>query len=110
MEHTEVNRIAASVWGMTLEGRNAIGLAEAFCLTREHLEIEDVSAFKLLAFLRAHQGPHATFMCTNSLALKFGWDRERLARARRTLIELGYLVPVRQAGRGHPALFRWGKY
>ena len=30
--------------------------------------------------------------------------------ARRTLIELGYLVPVRQAGRGHPALFRWGKY
>jgi hypothetical protein len=62
------------------------------------------------SFLRLHQGPHATFMCTNTLAQKFDWDRERLARARRTLIELGYLAPVRQAGRGHPALFRWSKY
>jgi hypothetical protein len=110
MGDTEVNRTATSVWGMTLEGRNFIGVPEILCLREEHLEIEDTSAFKLLAFLRLHQGPHATFMCTNSLALKFGWDRERLARARRSLIELGHLLPVRQAGRGHPALFRWRKY
>jgi hypothetical protein len=44
------------------------------------------------------------------LADKFGWDRHRLAHARRVLIEQGYLVPVRQAGRGHPALYRWGIY
>jgi len=110
MGDTEVNRTTTSVWGMTLEGRNFIGAPEILCLREEHLEIEDTSAFKLLAFLRLHQGPHATFMCTNSLAPKFGWDRERIARARRALIELGHLVPVRQAGRGHPALFRWGKY
>jgi hypothetical protein len=83
---------------------------EILCLREEHLEIDDPYAFKLLAFLRLHQGPHATFMCTNTLAQKFGWDRERLARARRTLIELSYLAPVRQAGRAHPALFRWSKY
>jgi hypothetical protein len=110
MGDTEVNRTATSVWGMTLEGRNFIGVPEILCLREEHLEIEDISAFKLLAFLRLHQGPHATFMCTNSLAQKFGWDRERLARARRALIELGYLKPVRQAGRGHPALFKWDRY
>jgi hypothetical protein len=112
MEDSEVNRIVDSVWGMTLEGRNIIGIPTAFCLTHEHLSIEDSDAFKLLAFLRAHQGPHAHFMCANGLADReeFEWDPRRIARARRILIELGYLVPVRQAGRGHAAFFRWGIY
>jgi hypothetical protein len=111
MEDKEVAQIVDSVWGMTLEGRNVIGLRGAFCLTIDHLAIADSDAFKLLAFLRAHQGPHANFMCTNDgLAEKFGWGRKRLAHARHNLIELGYLVSVRQAGRGNPALFRWGNY
>jgi hypothetical protein len=110
MGDTEVNRTATSVWGMTLEDRNFIGVPEMLCLREEHLEIDDPYAFKLLAFLRLHQGPHATFICTNTLAERFGWDRERLSRSRRSLIELGYLKPARQAGRGHPALFRWGRY
>jgi hypothetical protein len=110
MGDTEVNRTATSVWGMTLEGRNFIGVPEILCLREEHLEIDDPYAFKLLAFLRLHQGPHATFMCTNTLAERFGWDRRRLATARSRLIELEYLKPVRQAGRGHPALYRWATY
>jgi Bifunctional DNA primase/polymerase, N-terminal len=110
MEDSEVNTIVSNLWNMTLEGRNVVGLPEAFCLTLDHLDIEDPYAFKLLAFLRANQGPAALFWCTNGLADRFGWDRHRLADARRTLIELGYLMPVRQAGRGHPALFRWGRY
>jgi Bifunctional DNA primase/polymerase, N-terminal len=110
MKDTEVNRIVDSIWNMTQAGRNVIGLPDAFCLTVDHLEIEDTHAFKLLAFLRAHQGPGALFMCANGLAERFGWTRERLSAARRLLIELGHLKPVRQAGRGHPALFRWGKY
>jgi hypothetical protein len=112
MEDREVNRIVDSVWGMTLEGRNIIGIPTAFCLTHEHLSIEDSDAFKLLAFLRAHQGPHAHFMCANGLAAReeFDWDPRRIARARRILIELGYLIPVKQAGRGHAALYRWGIY
>ena len=112
MEDKEVTRIVDSVWGMTLEGRNVIGLPEAFCLTRQHLAIEDSDAFKLLAFLRAHQGPHAHFMCANALADReeFEWDPRRIARARRLLIELGYLAEVSPAGRGHAALYRWGTY
>jgi hypothetical protein len=110
MGDTEVNRTATSVWGMTLEGRNFIGVPEILCLREEHLEIDDPYAFKLLAFLRLHQGPHALFMCANGLAERFDWDRRRLATARSRLIEHGYLKPVRQAGRGHPALFRWGRY
>jgi Bifunctional DNA primase/polymerase, N-terminal len=110
MEDKEVSQIVDSVWNMTREGRNVIGLPGAFCLTLDHLEIEDMAAFKLLAFLRAHQGPHATFWCTNSLAERFGLDRERFAKARRDLIERGYLVPLKQAGKGHPAVYRWGIY
>jgi hypothetical protein len=110
MGDTEVNRTATSVWGMTLEGRNFIGVPEILSLREEHLEIDDPYAFKLLAFLRLHQGPHATFMCTNTLAERFGWDRRRLATARSRLVDLNYLKPVRQAGRGHPALFRWAAY
>jgi len=51
-------------------------------------------------------------MCANGLAAReeFDWDPRRIARARRILIELGYLIPVRQAGRGHAALYRWGIY
>jgi Bifunctional DNA primase/polymerase, N-terminal len=110
MEDGEVEKIVGNVWRMTQEGRNAIGEPGLFCLSVEHLEIEDLSAFKLFAFLRAHQGPHAMFWCSNGLAERFGWDRERMAKARRVLIEKGYLVPVKQAGRGHPALFKWGTY
>jgi len=79
------------------------GLPDAFCLTVDHLEIEDTYALKLMAFLRAHQGPGALFMCANGLAERFGWTRERLSAARRLLIELGHPEPVRQAGRG-PAI------
>ena len=111
MEDGEVEKVVGSVWGMTREGRNVIGQPGLFCLSAEHLEIEDAHAFKLLAFLRFHQGPHAMFWVTNSLAGRFGWDPHRLARARRVLIEQGYLVPVKQAaGRGHPATFKWGTY
>ena len=104
MEEPEVERIVGNVWGMTREGRNVIGEPGAFCLNVEHLEM-DSDALKLFAFLRAHQGPHGLFWCTNTLAERFDWDRRRLADARRVLIEQGYLVSVRQAGRGHPALF-----
>jgi hypothetical protein len=110
MEDGEVSKIVDSVWNMTREGRNFIGVPDLVCLREEHLEIEDPYALKLLAFLRMKQGPHAQFWCTNALAERFGWDRERLSRSRRLLIELGYLKPVRQAGRGHPALYRWGTY
>jgi hypothetical protein len=109
MEESEVSKIVENVWGMTREGRNYIGVHGLFCLRAEHLEME-AHALQLLAFLRAHQGPHAVFWCSNGLADQFGWDRRRFAHARQALIEQGYIVLVRQAGRGRPALYRWGRY
>jgi hypothetical protein len=38
--------------------------------------VDDQDAFFLLAFLRANQGPNATFMCANGLTEKFGWTRK----------------------------------
>jgi bifunctional DNA primase/polymerase-like protein len=111
MAEREMERIVENVWGMTLQGRNFIGQADMFFLMAEHLTI-DPDAFKLLAFLRLHQGPHAHFMVANRLSRRPEFDcaPRRIARARHKLIERGDIVPVRQAGRGHPALFRWGRY
>jgi hypothetical protein len=111
MEGFEVNRIVQSVWRMTLEGRNIIGTPIAFCLTQEHLTL-DADAFKLLAFYRAHQGPHALFICTNELGnrAEFNWKPKRVARARQQLVELGHFVLAEAARRGHAARYRWGIY
>jgi hypothetical protein len=67
----------------------------------------DQDALVLLAYLRLHNGPWAPFWVSNGLADTLGWTRKRMADARHRLIELGHLRPVRQAGRGNPALYRW---
>lgn len=108
MEDSEVMDIAQSAWGYTERGQNRFGSHGAWMAFDEVASWgSEPDAFYLLAFLRAHHGPGNTFMVANGLAERFGWWRKRLAEARRRLIELEYLKPVRQAGRGHPALFRW---
>jgi Bifunctional DNA primase/polymerase, N-terminal/Helix-turn-helix domain len=109
MEDKEVTQIVGSVWGMTLEGRNFIGRPGAFMdiTDMDRMIADDQDALLLLLFLRGHQSPQATFMCANGLAKRLGWGEDRVGRARRRLIERGYIKPVRQAGRGHPALFQW---
>jgi Bifunctional DNA primase/polymerase, N-terminal/Primase C terminal 1 (PriCT-1) len=108
LEENEVLKSAESAWNYTERGQNRFGQHGAYFPIEEVVTMQnDADAFFLLGFLRAHNGPWATFMCTNSLAETFGWDRRRLADARSRLIELGKMKPVRQAGRGHPALFQW---
>jgi hypothetical protein len=105
---TEVMATARSAWRYETEGNNRFGQRGAFFPTQEIVSmVPDQDAFFLLAFLRANQGPTATFMCANGLTETFGWHRLRLANARRRLLELGYIRAIRQAGRGAPALFRW---
>ena len=108
MQDAEVMKVATSVWKMQCEGRNRFGTFGAW------FPIEEVETFRadpddfyLLAFLRAHNHPDSTFMVANGLAERFGWRRQRLAAARRRLIERGHFKAVRQAGDGHPALYRW---
>jgi hypothetical protein len=104
----EVVNVATSAWTATQEGRNRVGQHGAWFPTEEVVcMLNDQDAFLLLIFLKAHQGPWATFMCANGLAENLRWARRRLAAARSRLIELGYIKQVRQAGRGCPALFRW---
>jgi hypothetical protein len=111
LSEDEVMSTAASAWGYTETGQNRFGQHGAFFPIEEVASLVlDPDAFYLLAFLRAHNGPWATFMCTNTLADKFDWGLRRLRAARSRLVELGYLTPMRQAGRDHPALYRWADY
>jgi hypothetical protein len=106
---TEVIKTAQSAWGITQSGRNRYGMHGVFFADDEYAElfVSDQDALLLLGFLRSHNGPSATFMCTNSLAEKCGWSEERMRAARRRLIDLGYIIQVKKAGRGSPALFKW---
>ena len=68
MEDSEVMTVAQSAWRITERGDNRFGQHGAwFPLDEVNRMIDDQDAFFLLAFLRAHQGPDATFMCTNGL-------------------------------------------
>ena len=108
MEDSEVITAAQSALGYTERGQNRFGQHGAwFPLDEVNRLIGDQDAAFLLMFLRANQGPDATFMCANGLADKFGWRRQRLANARHRIIEIGYIKPVRQAGYRSAALFRW---
>jgi hypothetical protein len=108
MQDAEVAKIAGSIWKYTTQGRNRFGKHGAW------FPVNEVSAWKigpdafyLLAFLRAHNHPDATFWVANGLAETFGWDRERFATARRRLIEHRYLKLVCRARQHQPALYRW---
>jgi hypothetical protein len=104
----EILSTASSAWAITERGDNHFGQHGCYFRTDEIVSmLHDQDALILLAFLKAHNGPWATFMCANGLTEDLGWDRHRLADARRRLIELGYVIQVRRATQGHPALFQW---
>ena len=108
LKDEEVMKVANSAWDYTERGQNWFGQHGAYFPVGEVTSmLGEQDAFILLAFLRANNGPWATFMCTNTLAEKFNWGSKRLAAARSRLIELRHMKPVRQAGRGYPALFQW---
>ena len=95
MDVGEVAKVVGSVWKMTERGDNHIGQHGVYMQSHE---IDDLTsdAFRLLAFLRAHQGRSVTyFWIANGLAKTFDWTVKRLARARSLLIKHG-LVRTRQ--------------
>jgi hypothetical protein len=84
MEENEVMTVAQSAWRITERGDNRFGKHGAwFPLDEVTRMIDNQDGFFLLAFLRANQGPDATFMCANGLADTFGWRRQRFAEAKR---------------------------
>jgi Bifunctional DNA primase/polymerase, N-terminal/Primase C terminal 1 (PriCT-1) len=109
MEQAEVTKIAKSAWGYTERGENRFGQYGVWFPTQEANELIETAPreFILLAYLRANNGQDSTFMAANGLVEKFGWKRHTLAAARESLIQRGYLKPIRQASQHTPALYRW---
>jgi Bifunctional DNA primase/polymerase, N-terminal len=110
MSTPEVSTIVGSTWKWTIEGHNHAG--RKVCIMQQ-ADINDLilsgehDAFLLLAFLRAHQGPSATFMVANGLAPEFGWGVARLTAARNRLMDLGYIRLVKPAWSRSAALYQW---
>jgi Bifunctional DNA primase/polymerase, N-terminal/Primase C terminal 1 (PriCT-1) len=101
-DHANVIRTAQSAWKYEFNGRKCKARAgEATMLIREPY------TYALLCFLRAHNRPGNTFHVTNGLSELLAWDRERLAAARKRLVELGLLEQVRRAYKASAAVYRW---
>jgi Bifunctional DNA primase/polymerase, N-terminal/Primase C terminal 1 (PriCT-1) len=110
LEREEVMTLCESAWRYTEANQNRFGQHGAYLSADEVVSmLQDQDALVLLMFLKAKQGPWNTFMVSNGLTEVLPWTRKRLADARRRLIEMGYLSPLRQAGKGVPALFRWAE-
>ena len=109
MDQQEVARIAGNVWGYTERGQNRFGQHGAWFPTQEANDlVKSQDELILLIFLRANNHPDATFWVANGLAKVLGWTRQRVASARRGLIERGYIRQVRAAsGENGAALYRW---
>jgi hypothetical protein len=69
LEQAEVISTAQSAWSYNERGANRFGQLGAYFSTHEVVAmLADQDAFFLLAFLRAHNGPWAKFMCANGLS------------------------------------------
>ena len=110
MERTEVAKIAKSAWGYTERGENRFGQHGVWFATPEANELITSSQdeFLLLSYLRANNGPDSTFWVADGLAGILRWRRQRLAAARYSLIQRGYLKRLRGGNQyTGPALYRW---
>jgi Bifunctional DNA primase/polymerase, N-terminal/Primase C terminal 1 (PriCT-1) len=111
LDADEVLRIAKNAWSYTHQGRNRFGQHGAWFPTDEVIALtapgsQDLAI--LLMVLRGQNSPNATFMVANGMAKTLGWDRERFAKVRKVLIEIGYVREVRSPSSGYgPALYRW---
>ena len=110
MQQTEVAKIAKSAWGYTERGENRFGQHGVWFATPEANELITSSQddFLLLSYLRANNGPDSTFWVADGLADTLGWRRQKLAAARQSLIQRGYVKRLRGANQyTGPALYRW---
>jgi hypothetical protein len=109
MQRAEVTKIAVSAWQKTELGDNWFGQFGVRFPTWEVNELIKTSPddYLLLSYLRANNKPDATFWVTNGMAETFGWSRQRLAAARRSLLRRGYFWRLRHATNNEPALYRW---
>jgi hypothetical protein len=109
LEETEVMQVAQSAWKYTAAGDNRYGVRGAWMPQQEIASMmQEPDVLALLMWLRANEGPDATFWVANGLAEShFGWGRHRFVQARRRLLEEGVMVQIQKPHQGSPALYRW---
>jgi Bifunctional DNA primase/polymerase, N-terminal/Primase C terminal 1 (PriCT-1) len=109
LEEEKLMAIASWAWNLQANGLNRVGQGHGawFPVAEIISLVQDQDAFVLLAFLRANEGPNATFWVANGLSERFGWDRRRFSAARRRLLELDYIVQIQKPHQGSNALYRW---
>jgi len=113
LSNEEIMKTAASAWEYEQRGLNRFGQFGAWVAVEEinSIVIErrraDPDAFFLLVYLRANNGPWAEFMIADGLAKTFGWGRNRLAAARKRLLERSDVILFSPKRKQLAALYQW---
>ena len=112
----EIVRTALSAWRYEAEGKNWVGLGGPPCLPASEpdgLLWHSPDAFILWKMLRHHHAERARFHIANAMAQVMPpkpWKRERLAAARKVLLEHRHITLVRAASmKAGPAVYAWGR-
>lgn len=110
----EVVKTALSAWTYEAKGSNWIARgnrppppSEPDGLLWVHPD-----AFMLWKILQHHNGGRARFIIANEMAKSMkpkAWKRERLAAARKVLLEHGHITELRKAWTGFAAQYAWGR-
>jgi hypothetical protein len=105
----EIAKTARSVWLITERGENRFSdHAAVLSVAEANQFIRFPECLGFLAWLKAQNGPDATFMIADGLAPTIGFSRDLLRRCRRQLRETGIIHMVSAAKPGVAAFYRWG--
>ena len=112
MDDDEVVEIATNVLNYRLNGtlftEQHGGVWFSPATAPEKLIETNLDLFGLISWLKAKNGPDATFWLANGVAEILGWPVPRLSKARRDALSAGWIVCVAKPSPKQPALFRWG--
>jgi hypothetical protein len=105
----EVIEIAKSAWRNEERGTNYFGSSMVICQPAiiHELVKESPDALALLMEARSLHWEKERFYLANAMAESLGWNEKRFTRARRKLVERGYVWQLVPANRHRPAEYGW---
>ena len=114
MADGEVVKTALSAWRYEAEGTNWIarGKQRQAPTEPDGLIWESPDGFILFKVLRYYNAGRARFFIANEMAKTMPpkpWKRERLASARKALLDHGHITLIRRASTGRAAVYAWGR-
>lgn len=113
LDQCEVTAKVNYWWERTVRGENQFGRGQQPSDGAWAVELAstDPALFALLSVLQKLNGPEAEFWISNGFAgtrLVGWWSLDRLRSARQRALDGGWLVQIRRATKGIPALYCWG--